>query len=117
MPGIFYEGGENVLWTFLLVTVAMGGGAAYVSGKAVAQTWRPFWHLPLYMLALAAVIRFCHFALFDEPLVAPRSYVVDFLVAVAAASLGYRLVRVRQMTGQYAWLFKRTGVLGWSRVR
>ena len=106
-----------MLWTFLLVTVLMGGAAAYVSGKAIAQTWRPFWHVPLYMLLLAAAVRFCHFALFGEPLLSARSYAVDFAVAFAAASLGYRLVRARQMATQYGWLFRRSGPLGWRRGR
>jgi len=113
MAGIPYAGDDNVLWTFLLVTVAMGGSAAYVSGKAIAQTWRPYWHIPLYMLVLAGVVRFCHFALFDEPFLSLPSYIVDFLVALPAASLGFRLVRARQMTTQYGWLFRRRGPLGW----
>ena len=97
MPSNFYQGGENGLWMFILVTILMGGLAAHASGRAIAQTWRPFWHVPLYMLALAAVVRFCHFALFEEPLLSLRSYIVDFAIAFAAASLGYRLVRARQM--------------------
>jgi len=113
MPTNLYGGGENWMWTFLLVTVLMGGSAAYASGRAIAQTWRPFWHVPLYMLALAAAVRFCHFALFEEPLLSPRSYAVDFAIAFAAASLGYRLVRARQMTVQYGWLFRRRGPMGW----
>jgi hypothetical protein len=44
--------GDNLLLTFPLVTLGMGGAAAYLSGRAIAQTWRPFWHVPLYMLAL-----------------------------------------------------------------
>jgi uncharacterized protein DUF6867 len=114
MPTMLYDGSENVLWTFVLVTVLMGGSAAYLSGKAIAQTWRPFWHIPLYMLALAATVRFCHYALFWEPLVSAKSYAVDFLVTFAMASLGYRLVRARQMTTQYGWLFRRRGPLGWG---
>ena len=117
MPGGFYAGGENGLWTFLLVTILMGGLAAYASGKAIAQTWRPFWHVPLYMLAVAAAVRFCHFALFDEPLGSLPSYGVDFVVALAASSLGYRLVRARQMAVQYGWLFRRRGALGWRPSR
>lgn len=101
------------LWTFLLVTVLMGGLAAYASGRAIAQTWRPFWHVPLYMLALAAAVRFCHFALFEETLLSFASYAADFAIAFAASSLGYRLVRARQMTGQYGWLYARRGPLGW----
>ena len=86
--GELYGGGS--LFTFLLITLAMGGSAAYLSGRAIAQTWRPFWHLPLYMLLLAAAVRFCHYALFQEPLLGAVSYGVDFVVAMAAAALGYR---------------------------
>jgi hypothetical protein len=110
-----YTGSENNVWVFLLVTVLMGGSAAYISGKAIAQTWRPFWTIPLYMLLLAAAVRFCHFALFEEPLLSLPSYGIDFLVALAAAALGYRVVRVRQMSHQYGWLFRRAGLLGWRR--
>ena len=88
MLGHFYEGGENGLWTFVLITVLMGGLAAYASGKAIAQTWRPFWHVPLYMLVVAAAVRFLHFALFEEPLASLPSYAADFAIAFAAASLG-----------------------------
>ena len=108
-----YDSGDNGLGTFVLVTILMGGLAAYASGKAIAQTWRPYWHVPVYMLAVAAAVRFCHFALFEEPLLSLPSYLVDFAVALAAASAGYRLVRARQMAVQYAWLFRRRGLFGW----
>ncbi|HJZ31216.1 MAG TPA: hypothetical protein VKF35_08925 [Hyphomicrobiaceae bacterium] len=111
----FYAGGDNVLWIFLLLTVLIGGTAAYASGKAIAQTWRPFWQLPFYCLLLAAGVRFCHFALFEEPLISPISYAVDFVVALLFAVLGFRLLRARQMATQYSWLFKRSGPLGWRR--
>jgi predicted permease len=111
-----YEGGDNVLWIFVLLTVIIGGAAAYASGKAIAQTWRPFRQVPLYALLLGAGVRFCHFALFEEPLLSPTSYAIDFLVALLFASFGFRLVRARQMATQYGWLFKRSGVLGWRRA-
>src|SRR5262249_55412447 len=98
-----YEGGDNLILTFLLITLAMGGSAAYQSGKAIAQTWRPYWHVPGYMLVLALGVRFFHFALFAEPLVSLRSYVVDFAITLLFASLGFRLVRARQMALQYGW--------------
>jgi hypothetical protein len=115
MPSYLYDASENALWIFVLVTILMGGSAAYVSGKAIAQTWRPFWQIPLYMLILAAAVRFCHYALFWEPLLSLKSYVVDFTVALIAASFGYRLVRTRQMTHQYGWLYRRRGPLSWRR--
>ena len=89
MPELIYDSsGENAWWIFVLVTVILGGGAAYLSGKAIAQTWRPYWHVPLYMVPLAATVRFFHFALFQEPLVSLKSFAVDFLVALIAASFG-----------------------------
>jgi hypothetical protein len=115
MPFHLYDG-DNLLLTFPLVTLGMGGAAAYLSGRAIAQTWRPFWHVPLYMLALAAAIRFCHFALFQEPLISLRSFAVDLLVALVAASFGYRLLRAGQMARQYAWLYQRRGLLSWRRI-
>jgi hypothetical protein len=116
MPDYLYHGGDNVLWTFVLVTLIMGGGAAFISGRAIAHTWRPYWHVPLYMVGLALIVRFWHFALFDEPFVSLKSYCVDFIVAFAAASFGYRLVRAHQMATQYGWLFRRFGPLGWRRL-
>jgi len=113
MAGELYAGGENGRWTFILVTILMGGLAAYASGKAIAQTWRPFWHVPLYMLIVALAVRFCHFALFEEELFSLPSYSIDFAVAFAAAWLGYRLVRARQMAVEYGWLYRRRGPLGW----
>lgn len=116
MPGYLYDGSENALWTFLLVTVLMGGLAALVSGRAIAETWRPFWHIPLYMVPLAVAIRFCHFALFAEPFLPLNSTLVDYAVALATAALGYRLKRARQMPSQYAWLFQRGGPFSWRRI-
>lgn len=110
-------GGATWLWTFALLTVVMGGGAAYTSGKAMAQTWRPFWHVPLYMLVLAGAVRFCHFALFEEPLLSLVDYLADFAVAFAGGALGYRLFRARQMAVQYSWLFRRSGPFSWRNVR
>ena len=68
-------------------------------------------------LVVALAVRFCHFALFEEELFSLTSYMIDFTVAVAAASLGYRLVRTRQMAVQYGWLYRRRGLLGWCPQR
>ena len=116
MPFQLYDG-NNLLLTFALVTLGMGGAAAYLSGRAIAQTWRPFWHVPLYMLALAVVVRFCHFALFEEPFLSLPSYLLDFACAFAAAALGFRAVRAQQMRTQYGWMFRSSGPLGWRRIR
>lgn len=110
-----YDLGDNGIWVFVLVTGILGGGAAYLSGRAMAQTWRPYWQVPLYMLGIAATVRFFHYALFEGPLLSVPSLVVDYIVVVVAASAGYRIVRARQMASQYRWLFDRAGPLGWRR--
>ena len=46
----------------------IGGGAAWLAGRAIAQTWRPFWQVVVYMLLLGAAVRFVHFALFEADL-------------------------------------------------
>ncbi len=111
--GPFYDLGENGAWVFLLVTCTLGGAAAVLAGRAMAQTWRPFWQVPVYMLGLAASVRFIHNALFEAPLLSLKSFAVDFLVVLLAAAIGYRLVRAGQMGHQYGWLYERTGPFGW----
>jgi hypothetical protein len=108
---------DGSLYTFLLLTVALGGAAAYQAGKAIAQTWRPFWQVPAYMLVLAAGVRFCHFALFAEHLASAQAYLLEFAVALCAATLGYRLVRARQIVTQYGWIYQRRTPFGWRRRR
>lgn len=103
MPDI-YASGPNGLWVFLLVTVLLGGGAAWATGNALAQTWRPVWQLVAYTLLLAGAVRFFHHALFAEPLLAPANYVIDWAVLIALALAGYRVTRARQMRRQYGWL-------------
>ena len=113
MPGWLYEAGPNGLWVFLLLTVLLGGAAAWAAGRAIAATWRPYWQVPAYAVLLALVVRFLHFALFEEPLLEPGNLVVDIAVLLAAAGLGHRMARVRAMTTQYAWIYIAAGRLGW----
>ncbi len=89
---------------FLLVTIVLGGGAAWQSGRAVARTWRPMWQAVLYMFLLGAAIRFIHFALFDGTLLSPTGYGLDTAVAIGFAAAGYRVTRARQMARQYGFL-------------
>jgi len=97
----------------LLVTGVIGGGAAFLAGRAVAQTWRPFWTVLLYMAMLGAAVRFVHFALFEATLLSPASYTVDTLYLIAVSALAWRMTRAAQMATQYYWLYERTGPLTW----
>jgi len=102
MLDLLYENGD--LASFLLVTVALGGGAAWLAGRAIAQTWRPAWSVVAYMLILALAVRFIHFALFDGTLLSPHYYAVDAAVAISVAGLGFRVTRRQQMARQYGFL-------------
>jgi hypothetical protein len=111
MQGIIYE--ESSVGLFLLITCVLGGWAAWMTGRAMAKTWRPFWQLLLYTLLLAGLVRFIHFALFAGTLLSLHYYVVDLVVVALIASAGFRVTRTRQMTTQYRWLYERTGPFSW----
>ena len=68
----------------LFVTGLIGGGAGWLAGRAIAQTWRPFWHVVAYMAMLGAAVRFVHFALFGGTLLSPASYAADTLYLLLA---------------------------------
>jgi len=91
---------------FVLVTVVLGGGAAWQAGRAIAQTWRPWWQGMLYMLILGAAVRFIHFALFDGTLLSLPAYGLDTAVAIGCAALSFRTTRASQMARQYGFLGK-----------
>ncbi len=97
----------------LLVTGAIGGGAAWLTGRAIASTWRPFWHVVVYIVLLGAAVRFVHFALFQADLIAPASYAADTLYLLALGALSWRMTRAAQMATQYYWLYERSGPLSW----
>ena len=109
--GGLYES-ESILQV-ALVTGAIGGGAAWLAGRAIAQTWRPFWHVLAYTLLLGCAVRFVHFALFEAALLSPASYGVDTLYLLLLSTLAWRVTRAGQMTTQYYWLYERTGPSTW----
>jgi len=113
MNGILYE--EDYIGLFLLVTVIMGGGAAFLAGRAIAATWRPWWHVAFYVLILGLAVRFIHFALFEGTLLSPQFYAVDTIVCLIFGFLGFRATRVGQMTTQYSWINHRAGFMRWRR--
>ncbi len=98
-----YDAGPNGLWVFLLCTVILGGGAAYIMGKAIAETWRPLWQVVAYAVLLGLVVRFMHFALFEEVMLSALNFGVDLVVLLISAITGYFSARRRQMAIQYGW--------------
>jgi hypothetical protein len=106
---------EHNFWVFVILTVIGGGGAAFMGGRSLALGWKPVWMLVAYMLIFGAGLRFLHFALFQDTLTSLQYYVVQTLVIIAFALLGYRMTRTNQMTQQYPWLYEKTGPLSWRQ--
>jgi hypothetical protein len=104
---------DDGLVVFLILTVILGGAAAFFAGSGLARTWRPFWRVFVYMALLAAAVRFFNYALFDGTLLSLYYYLVTYAVLMAAASLGFRATRTTQMVTQYRWLYERTSPLTW----
>ncbi|MDB5572254.1 MAG: hypothetical protein JWN93_3437 [Hyphomicrobiales bacterium] len=128
MNGLFWADGPAAPWSFLFVTVVLGGLAAFAAGRAVAQTWRPFAQVFAYVALLALAVGFLHYALFAEAAIPmariagavarlPQSpglalaelagllrfYAVIALVLAGIASLGFSRTRARQMARQYGF--------------
>ena len=100
-------------WVFLVLTVILGGGAAFLSGRGLARSWKPFGRVFFYMALLAAAVRFFHYALFNGTLLSLPYYLVAYGILLMGASLGYRAMRTTQMVTQYRWLYERTSPLTW----
>jgi len=105
---------EHSAVQFFVLTVLIGGGAAWLAGRALAQGWRPFWRVFGYTLLLGLAVRFFHYALLEGTLLSPWYYMVDTTVLVASAAISYRLARTKQMVTQYPWAYRRTSPLSWT---
>jgi hypothetical protein len=122
MEGVLYVASPLAPWTFLGLTVVLGGAAAYATGRSLALTWRPLWQALPYMVVLAAAVGFLHYVLFHEVAVpmteianavlqqnwarlamALRFYGVIFAVLTVVAIGGYTITRARQMSRQYGF--------------
>jgi hypothetical protein len=108
-----YDG--NSLGVFVLLTLVLGGGAAALTGRAIAASWRPWWHVVPLTLLLGAAVRFLHFALFGGTLLSLPYYVADTAVCLAAGLIGFRLMRVSQMVSCYGWINERGDLYTWRR--
>ncbi|HWK45699.1 MAG TPA: hypothetical protein VNT30_13345 [Stellaceae bacterium] len=98
---------------FLGLTVVMFGGASFMTGQALADTWRPYRQMLLYSLLLGAGDRFLVWGLAHGELLSLPGYILDTLVIVFTGSLAYRVTQARKMVVQYPWLYERAGLFQW----
>ncbi len=98
---------------FLFLTVIIFGGASFLMGQAIAETWRPLWQNIVYGALLVAVERFLARALFQAPPFNVAAILLNAAVIIGFALLAYRLTQVRKMVSQYPWLYERRGLFSW----
>jgi len=97
----------------IIITVLLGGGCAWLAGRAIASTWRSVWFAVIAAIPMAMAVRFVHFALFDEPLLALKPWLIETLLMLAIMCLAFQRTRAQQMVRQYYWLYEPSGPLGW----
>jgi len=112
MDGLLWSDEPYGIFTFVLITLVLGGLGAWATGRAMAQTWRPLAMLALYMVFLTAGVRFLHYALYGEPLLSPALFISAYVWTMAVGAVGYRAMRAIQMATQYSWAYDRSG-LSW----
>ena len=108
--GLFWE---DTFLPFFFLTLVIGGGAAWMTGRAVAITWRPLYMLIWFMFLLSCAVRFLHFGLFEGTLVSLHYFIVTFVYLAAVGLLGWRLTRTSQMVRQYPWLYEKITPFTW----
>jgi hypothetical protein len=109
----------GVLWddslvAFLVCTVFLGGGAAFLTGRAMAKTWRPIPLLVFYCFLIALVVRFLHYALYEGELLTLYYFTLHLVLLIGVGIFGYQLYRARQMVRQYSWINQDAGPMAWK---
>lgn len=104
--------GTNAV-AFLFVTLVLAGGAAWITGQAIATGWKPMWQAIAYCVLLALATRFVLFALFDASLTSIFGLLVALAILMAFGAASFRINRARKMVSQYPWLYERAGLMGW----
>ncbi len=94
---------------FIGLTLVLGGGAAILTGQAIAGTWRPAWQVMFASLGLGFADRFLVYGLFDGELFSIAGYLFDTAVIIAFGLIAYRLAWVRNMVTQYPWIYQPAG--------
>jgi hypothetical protein len=82
------------LGVFIGLTLIITGGAAIMTGRALAD-------------------RFLVYALFEGPLLHLAGFVTHFLAITALALLAHRITAVRKMVNQYPWRYERASLFAY----
>jgi hypothetical protein len=95
------------LGVFIGLTVVLIGGAAIMTGRALADGWKAPLQVVFACFGLALANRFLVYALFGGELLHLTGFLIDFVVITAMALMAYRLTVVHKMVSQYPWRYER----------
>ncbi len=98
---------------FIGMTVVLFGGAAWMTGRALATAWQPRGLAVLYSVLLGLGARFLTYALFEGHLLSLSGYVVSTAVILVVMLVAYRFYHVRQLVRQYPWIYERRWLFTW----
>ncbi len=107
----FYS--NESIFQVLFVTVILGAGCALLEGRGIALTWRSIWVVIAEMIPMGLAVRFVQFALFNETLWHPKTYLLETAILMIVAGLSFQRTRALQMVRQYYWLYEPNTPLGW----
>ena len=100
------------LGVFIGLTVILIGGAAIMTGRALADGWKPAWQVVAACFGLALADRFLVYALFGGELLSLSGFIVDFALLTTLGLIAHRLTMVHKMIAQYPWRYERASL--WS---
>jgi hypothetical protein len=106
---------EKHLLEFIILTLMLGGWLAYMTGRAFASTWRGYGMLIVALLFLGLVNRFIHFSVVEGSLFSLKYYLSDTICLIIIGIIGFQIMRTKQMTTQYWWLYERMSLLTWRK--
>jgi ABC-type uncharacterized transport system permease subunit len=95
------------LGVFIGLTLIIIGGAAIMTGRALADSWKSPWQVVFACVGLAVADRFLTYALFGGELLNLSGLVIAFAVITAMALVAHRLTLVHKMVAQYPWRYER----------
>ena len=100
---------------FIGLTIVLFGGAAFLTGQALAGGWKGPWIGIFYCALMAFSDQFLVYGLFDGDGTRISGFVLDWIYLSAVFLFAYRLTQARKMVTQYPWLYVRSGLFGWRK--
>lgn len=110
-PGLF---GTSPMVT-LFLTILFMGGCALMTGRGLANTWRPAWQIVPYAVLLGLADRFLTYALFGGELLSGSGLIAHTLILLVIAFASHQATKAGRMVSQYPWLYERVWFFGWRR--